>query len=394
MSRRPVFKVSKSAKKGWSVNVPASLSSSGLRERHYFKTRDKALEMAVELRQTYHDFGVQAVTITPTLAEAAIQAQQRLKPYKLTLSEAINDYLSILTAREGSVTLREGARRWLATKTRCRQSTLKSYAYTIKRLAPLADRIMAEITAEDVEGVIEASTTVFEGHRRNARALFEYGARRGWCPSGLLKSIERRSMQSAETTTLTPAEVRNVMEAAEKHYPETVSAFAVAIFAGVRMAELERLRWRDVHADGIEVSSATAKKRRRRFLPMNPTLAAWLAGRRPDNASEFVVPANWHEKSKGVRRLAGFKVVARILSDPPKLPKEAPMWPQNAMRHTHASAAIANGVSLDELIFAFGHTGTPEMLKSHYVGMYRPNDAVAFWSIGPEGQVIQTTRAA
>ena len=109
------------------------------------------------------------------------------------------------------------------------------------------------------------------------------------------------------------------------------------------------------------------------------------------------------EKSAAVRRLAGFEVAARILKRhkpegvktwPPKLPKNAPTWPQNGMRHTHASAAVRFGKSVDDLVFEFGHTGDLEMLRNHYIGAYRPKDAIEFWSIGPAGTKIETTKAA
>lgn len=395
MAKRAKFEVTHSVRKDrWMVNVPGSVTASGRRERHYFETKKEALAKASDMRKAYHEYGSQASAITPSLAEAAVQAAEKLKPFGVTLTAAIADYLAILETRERSVTLAEAASRWLASKGDCRDETQKSYRYTVKRLQPLEDQIMAEITADDIEAAIESSPSVFEGHRRNARALFEFAARKGWCESGVTRTIAKRKYQSGEITTLTPMQVRELLSSAEANYPETVAGFAVALFAGIRLGELERLKWENVYDDGIEVSSANAKKRRRRFVPMNPTLKAWLAGRRAENPGCLIIPANWTEKSKGVRRIAGFDVVARILKEPTKLPKGAPKWPQNAMRHTHASAAVANGITLDELIFSFGHTGTPEMLKSHYVGLYRPNDAVAFWGIGPRGTKIQTIRAA
>ena len=34
------------------------------------------------------------------------------------------------------------------------------------------------------------------------------------------------------------------------------------------------------------------------------------------------------------------------------------------------------------------------MLQSHHVGVYRPKEAVVFWSIGPKGTKIETIHAA
>jgi integrase len=394
MPRRPKFKATNSSK-GWLVNLPASLSASGRRERHYFKTREKAKVKAAELRGDYHDHGTQAAAISASLAEAAIRATEKLKPYDLTMEAAVNAYVCILDGRERSLPLREAASRWITVKGEtCREATLKSYRYTLTRLAPLDEKHMSDITAEDVEAAIESQATSFRMHRRNARALFEFSAKKGWCEPGLMRGVEPRGTMCCEISVLSPAQVRKVMRAAEKHYPEAVPAFAIAFFGGMRMGELERLLWSDVHADGIEITSSTSKRRRRRFIPMNPTLKAWLKGRRPDDLEMLVTPASWREKSKAVRRAAGFKLSARLLKKPPKLPRNATSWPQNCMRHTHASAAVAAGTTIDELIFAFGHAEGPEMLKSHYVGLYRPRDAVAFWSIGPMGTKIWTLRAA
>jgi hypothetical protein len=58
------------------------------------------------------------------------------------------------------------------------------------------------------------------------------------------------------------------------------------------------------------------------------------------------------------------------------------------LRHTHASAAIANGATLENLLFSFGHSNGPELLRRHYVGRYSVKEAIDFWSIGPNGSVV------
>ena len=76
------------------------------------------------------------------------------------------------------------------------------------------------------------------------------------------------------------------------------------------------------------------------------------------------------------------------------LKANAEVWPQNAMRHAHASAAVRTGESLMDLVFEFGHSGGEYILREHYVGKYRGKDAFAFWEIVPNGTKIETTRAA
>jgi len=99
-----------------------------------------------------------------------------------------------------------------------------------------------------------------------------------------------------------------------------------------------------------------AKTKRRRFIEMPPTLAAWL---RAHPVADTVTPANWLRKGKAVRRLAGWNVWSDLVDqEKHRLTEDAPRWPQRALRHTHASATVALGEkSVDSLMFEFGHAG-------------------------------------
>jgi integrase len=55
-------------------------------------------------------------------------------------------------------------------------------------------------------------------------------------------------------------------------------ALAIAAFAGLRLAEVSRLDWRDVRLSEklIVVSAENAKTAARRLVPISDNLAAWL----------------------------------------------------------------------------------------------------------------------
>ena len=394
MPKRPKFEIKETAK-GWRLNVPASISSDGKRQRLYYKTRTAARKKRSELSAEYHEHGSNAATITPMLAEAATTASQLLKPYGVGLVEAVKNYVGILESRSRSISLGEAIDRWEESTAQLREKTLAGYRDSTRKLEHLRETLVADVTQEDIEGALASdSPSTFKGHIRNVGVLFRFAERKGWCDAGFLKRIETPTPQAAEIGVLRVPEVRALLKAAEKHYPDTVPAFALALFAGIRIEELQRLTWADVEDEGINVSRDTAKKRKRRFVGMNPTLKAWLAGHSFEDESAPIVPGNWKEKYKAVRRLAGWKVSARLLKEPPELKASAKRWPQNAMRHTHASAAVRTGTSLMDLIFEFGHSGGEELLREHYVGRYRKKDAIAFWEIGPKGTKIESKRVA
>ena len=379
---------------GWRINIPASISATGRRERYFFQSRNAARDEAARLRKQYEESGAAAEPVSPSLADTARRCAERLEAYGHTLESATNEFLQILDAQGSSVPLSEAASVWLAKKAeRLSEVTLKSYGYTVDRLAALEDVLMCDIRPQDIEDALEARSTSFEMHRRNARALWRFSAKRGWCEEGIFNSIESRETEAREIKTLTPAQVRKILRVAEKHYPETVPAFAISLFAGLRSKEVERICWRDVHDDGIEITTKVSKTSRERFIEMNPTLKAWLAGRRLDGDCR-IIPGSWREKFAAVRRLAGFDVATRILKKPKLLPADAPSWPQNAMRHTHATVSVKTGAAVSDLVFEFGHSGSTDMLRRHYVGKYRQKDAIAFWQIGPRGTKVKTIRAA
>jgi integrase len=200
-----------------------------------------------------------------------------------------------------------------------------------------------------------------------------------------------RISSDADIEILKPAEVKALLSAAEAE--GAAAAYAVAVFAGVRMAELGKLTWGDIGEDNIEIGKAISKKHSRRLIPICPTLRAWVDATRGDAEDTApIVPANWADVSKSVRRRAGWNVAARLLKNPPTPTRGE--WPSNACRHTCASAQVAIGTPLDDLTFKFGHSGGHDLLRRHYVSRLTKKDALAILAIGPNGSKISAIQAA
>lgn len=401
MPRQPKFRVFNTTD-GWCVNVPASLSESGKRERHFHKTRDKAQEHATQLREKFEKHGKAAAIIKPSLAEAATLAEKILKPYGVSLVEAAKMVARMKKKERASKPLGEAADAWLQACEGLRDRTVEGYRQTAKRLKDaLGKRLLSTITADDLQKVIAppgSGGAAVLGRIRNARAFWRWAAKKGWCNADLFGSVEKPKVgrDRGEIGILTPAEVRKLIEVAEAHYPEAVASYALQLFAGIRVEELRRLEARHVSEEGIEMSADITKKGRRRHINPNPTLSAWL------KQYPYSPCPNWREVDKACRRLAGWDLKARLLTEKPKpdqpkkkLPKPTlGKWPQNALRHSHASYAVAAGVPLESLLFEFGHTTNPAVLREHYVGRASKKDAIGFFAIGPHGEEVPTIAVA
>jgi len=392
-----MFKV-KSTPKGWLLHVPASVSDTGKLQRRYFQTRDAATAEASRFRAEYRANGEQASILPPRVADQAVAALRLLEGTGGNLIDAARAYRDAWESRNASAEFSAAVAIYLQSRADLREVTLASYRYTLeKACAPLAGRMLAEIGPADVEAITAGKgSTAAAMHRRNFRAFWRWACKppRAWGNPGLLDGLEAvRESKDADIQALGAAEVKALMESAERFRPAAAVAFSVAVFGGVRSRELSRLTWGDVLDDHIEIGRSVAKKHSRRLVPICATLRAWLDAYRGEAVdSDPLVGGNWREVSCAVRRLAGWDVAARLLENPPD-PTRGP-WPANACRHTCASVQVAIGTPLEDLTFKFGHAGGHEVLRAHYVARLSRKEAVAVLSIGPRKSRIQLVDVA
>lgn len=407
MARKPSF-TCKRTPAGWKVEIPSSLSQSGKRERAFFSSRDKARDFAADLQEKFKESGSLATAIKPSLAEAAVEAARILEPTGIGLIEAAREVRKRWDAARTSERFDKAVAQYLLTCEGLRENTLQSYRYTLEKTAAplLAGRMLSDITLADLQSVVSSKApTSARMHKRNLSAFWRWAAKapRKWCDRELLDGLETpRVHNDADIAILHPDDVRALLAAAEAESPAAAVSFAIAIFAGVRMAELERLKWRDIRDDHIEISKDVAKKHLRRMIPICSTLRAWIDTYRGDTGSDTrIIPGNWPDVSKLVRRLAGWDVAARSLgkrvAEGRMLEPPAPTrgrWPSNACRHTCASLQVAIGTSLETLVFSFGHSGGHDLLRRHYVSRMTKKEAIAILSVGPKGRKVENLKSA
>jgi len=407
----------------WRVTVSASMSQDGKRVRSWHATRDAARAYVAGLTGGKEP----AAVIPPALAMKADEARAILEPWKLDIVQAAREVANALEILGGAGSITQAAKAfrathdarsssnplgvsiqlYLACRADLRDATLKSYSYTLEKvLAPLHDHMMADIQTTDLEAILkEKRATARAMHHRNLRAFWKWAAKppRGWCQKEVLEALEAPRVSSdSDISILSPSDVRALLKAAEAEGPAAAVAYAIAVFGGVRMAELEKLAWGDVSDEHIEIGKDVAKKHSRRLVPVCPSLKAWLDANRGEAEDDTpIVPPNWVDISKSVRRRAGWDVAARLLTavvkagklkEMPKITRGA--WPANACRHTCASVQVAIGTPLEDLTFKFGHSGGHDLLRRHYVSRLTKKDAVAILSIGPNGEKVPNLNVA
>ncbi len=389
-SLEPKEQISKGGIKRWLLNVPLHLSPTGQRQRLFFKTRDEARAHAKKLKT---DEGTGRTIVEQQSIDAALV---KLEPIGATLTQAVDFYVAHVERQTRSATISHAVTAWKAACVRrgLSERTHRDYQRTMQGIESYSsgDSKLANLSTEDLGQILDNTGTgkvSWQLQYRNLRAFWNWASKKGWCDKETFERIDKMPTPIKEAPeTLTPDQCKDLLNAAEKHRPDCAAAVAVAIFGGVRMAELQRLQWSDVKNDYLAVPAIASKKRRRRTLKLTDPLAHWIREYAQDEGP--ICPAGWEQKWNAVRQLAGWRVKSSLLDSTPL--KNAPTWPQNALRHTTASARLALGTPPCDLVVELGHS--EQMLFSHYADAYSKKDAAELFRLAPKGKLLPQLQVA
>ena len=200
--------------------------------------------------------------------------------------------------------------------------------------------------------------------------------KKGYASINPVEKIDRVHLDRPEIAILTPDEVRRLLFAARVHAPSLVPYLAIAVFAGVRPTELQRLTWEHVNFDlrYIHIGGGISKVRNERYVDMEDVLIKWLAPHR--QTSGPIVPQNAYTFAKlfnRVRTDAGLKDA----------------WSPDSMRHTFASYHAARYERKDKTAMMMGNS--VKMLDRHYRRPLHRSDTTEFWNIFPSRDVGRTS---
>ena len=144
---------------------------------------------------------------------------------------------------------------------------------------------VAEITATEVDEWLRSlsdkesgkplAATTRNNFRRVLIVAFNFARERGYCVGNPAEKSAKAKEVEGVVGILTVEQTAALLENSPA---ELVPYIAIGAFAGLRRAELERFDWREVDLESglIEVTASKSKSARRRFVKVQPNLAAWL----------------------------------------------------------------------------------------------------------------------
>ena len=166
---------------------------------------------------------------------------------------------------------------------------------------------------------------------------------------------------------LNPAQAAALL--AESRDDDLLAFHAIGLFAGLRVAEIKVLDWKDVDLAGgfIHVWAKISKTRARRLVPILENLRASLQPIAKQSGP--VVERELRYRHESARERAGVKE-----------------WPENCMRHSFVSYRLAATQNAPQTALESGHDQA--VLFKHHRELVRPKDAERFFSIRPAAREV------
>ncbi|MBM4463427.1 MAG: site-specific integrase [Chloroflexi bacterium] len=312
----------------------------------------------------------------------------------------------------GNLTVGEHLHNWLQgyVKTRCSLRTLDGYQSIVEHhLIPALGHLkLKRLNTQDIQGYYAkarerlSARTVHHHHRVLSQAL-KYAVRQGLLGRNPAELVDPPSPRGKTMRTLTPGEVKALLEKARDSYYYPLIYMAVS--TGLRQAELLGLRWRDVDDLGLSISvSQVLYKRRgvtqlkepktsrsRRRVKMTPKLAEFLRDYRAERESLYWQLGKPLALDSLVFTSTAFQPMnpgnlSRTFST---LAKEAglPGVRFHDLRHTFASLSLLQGVHPKIISEALGHSSVAFTMDvySHIIAGMQDDAMARLNEVLPEG---------
>jgi len=354
------------------INIPCSMTPGGHRIRRFFPSRDEARGFAEKMVAQYKNEGVAALGLSAQERVMASKSLDLLRDAGMDdLLRVVREGIQVLKMREKSRPFGEVFDDYISSKKRSEVYT-KSLERSRKRLGDLAKVMIADVTPEVLEKhLIGLQPTYRNALLREIRAVFGYALKRKWCAENPVKSMDFESHPVGEREVFTVGECSQLLNACAGNHPDLLPGIAIGLFAGVRVFEILRMTWDhvDLHEKMIDLPAEITKRKRKRSIPMEPALVAWLGTANQLGCVQEgpVFPFSTYNV---------FRDRIRQLSKDAKV-----KWKQNAMRHSYASYWLEQNKDLNKLALYLGHVGGLDVLQRFYHRSVRTKEAQEFWAL-------------
>jgi integrase len=378
------YKSTTSPNRPWCVDVPASLSENGKRQRKFFATKGEAKTECETLKARRDNFGVSLTAMTPARIAEAAEAYKLLDPHHLGLLDVVREYLETHKQRAESIPFGKLFDLYLEAKDKRSEKYKTQLRWARDRFSGIHNRLASDVTVRDVDELLKGEkATVKNAWMRYLRAVFNFGVKREYLASNPVAKLDFEEVVKGDTEIFDPADVQAILIDCLEHDLSLLPYRVIGFFCGVRPdGELHRLGWADIDLDAKQVTlrAEITKKKRKRWVDLSDNAAAWLREhqKRGGSVNGRVTPFD-RDELRDHHRANWERVVGTAKDGKPKR-----RWIQQGMRHSFCSYwLVAHNNDVDTLVVQSGHESKEVLWRNYYAAATKA-DAGKFWSIRPD----------
>jgi integrase len=310
-------------------------------------------------------------------------------PQGVNLTDAVDFFLRRNPTSQSHKTVCEVVEEMIATKRQAGRGVvhLKDMESRLGRFGDAFQMNIEQVTGPMIErylASLDVAGRTKQNHLRLITSLFKFAIRRKYLSKDALdelQAVEKPEEEPAEIEIFSPNELREILATAR---PEVKAWLAIAAFAGLRTAEIQRLDWSEINLTErhIEVPALKSKTASRRLAPITDNLLAWLTppAKTTGRVTEFENMAKqicWLVEDVNHARRTRAEEGGQDAQDFGKFE-----WKRNGLRHSFISYRLAAIKNAAQVALEAGNS--PTMIFKHYRQLVTDAEATKWFSILPE----------
>jgi site-specific recombinase XerC len=372
-----IKKVTHHGKERWQVIEPAEVSGTGKRKRRFLPTEEEARKLVDRINRDRGSIQELFHRLDSKSQETVLRCLHRVDGDASQIEQALDAWLKRRHV-ESTVTLEQLRRECLDSKQKAnkRQSYIANLTNSLKTFVdPRSSTLVSDIQPAEIETWLHGNgwaTATKQGVLKDVRTLFSFAVKRKYLHDNPALRVDRpEDDEEGPVKILVVEQARLMMARARASDPPLARWLAVQLFGGLRKSEAKRLTEADILKEAVFVSALT-KTRTKRYVPINPTLRAWLslAGKLPlKNIVRRLRRVRGELRKVQSKRGVRMKHVIDV------------PYPRNCLRHSFCSYALAYFEDAAKVALWAGHK--EEVLFAKYREAVTESSAREFWAIAP-----------
>lgn len=267
-----------------------------------------------------------------------------------------------------------------------RPRSFNLYLSAVEKLSPIADIPLQKLTSMDVQRLLNSlKGNISPGYIKKIYTVLNMAIKKAVALDLLnknpLTTVERPKIVTKKVQVFTIDELHEILDYTRAHRRRLYVEVLVAAYTGLRIGELLSLQWSDITPEYISVTK-TLTNDGRGGLWIQPTPKTSSSSRKVSiPPSVYNALMGWKEESRGAGLVFKTSTGRFVVPSNERVAFETvqarlgikPVRSFHALRHTHASQLLANGVPIAEVTKRLGHA-SPAITLGIYTTWIPGND--------------------